>query len=1162
MNKMFQGMREYEGLKKHMASKNYPIALYGFNENAFVLKAIALAEDVGTQLILCETETEAKNLLDKIKPLYPGVGLYLTPEINHFDEHSHSRQLEIERLESLYLARTVPNFILIAPITASMVNLSPPSFYEEKTLELQRGEDYDLSVLINDLISLGYERMDIVEAKGQFAVKGGIIDVYPLLSESPLRLDFFGDELYELKRFHIETQLSYENLESYKLIPAREGLVDGFSYQQALEYLGKKASSSKDANLKKAYRSYEDGLESGSFMGYPLKYLPFVEGGVHSFFDYVKPFHILIRGFTRQITVLENHWAELFSRMKEDILEKRLLPEQASMYMPFEEALASLLKSKLLLFNSLKTSIKHVSPRSIVDYHFMDLSNYYGDLSPLSYDLKRWGEASYRIIFSVANENEKTSILKFLDEEGLSYTQLQDEKSFDGSYRAGIYLIESLVLGGFINDSFRLALLTPSELFGKKLIKKRKLSEKTKKIKAFSEIEQGDYVVHENYGIGRYLGIVLKEIDGEKKDMVKIEYAGNSLLFLPVERLDSLHKYMGKEAEKVSLNSLSSTKWQRQKERAKKAVDEIASELVELYNARKNSEGHAYPPDDVWQREFEEAFPYVETYGQLNAVKEIKEDMMKAYPMERLLCGDVGYGKTEVALRAIFKAITNGKQACVLVPTTILAEQHYISMSHRLSDYPLEVGVLSRFKTKKEQKEVLEKLKTGRLDLLIGTHRILSKDVVFKDLGLLVVDEEQRFGVAHKEKIKMLKLNVDSLSMSATPIPRTLNMSLIGVKDLSVIEDAPEDRFPIQTYVLEDDDAVLKSAIMREVSRGGQVYFVHNRIEDIYSVSERVAKLCPEVRLQVAHGRLDANTLEGIILDFMQGDYDVLVTTTIIETGVDIPNVNTIIIDECDKFGLSQLYQLRGRVGRSNRLAYAYLTYRKNKVLSELAEKRLQAIKEFSSLGSGFKLSMRDLEIRGSGNIFGHAQSGHIEAIGYEMYLKLLEEAVSDLKGGPKRRAYDCKADFAYPAYISDDYIEDYRFKLEIYKLISSISTMKEREEAVGEIKDRFGPLPLETLNLSYISLIRKMAEGLGFDHVLQEGNKVKLSFSSAMDLDLRLIYDILDRCSHLEVNFVADQKPYYRLDFDREAESYEVFEGLIDFLNIFEEIYKKNEED
>lgn len=1111
---------------------------------------------------MCESETEAKNLVEKIRPLHPNVGLYLTPEINHFDEHSHSKHLEIERLENLYLAQNSDDYILIAPIMACMVNLSKPSFYEDKILELRRGEDYELAELTEDLVTLGYERMDIVEAKGQFAVKGGIIDVYPLLSDSPVRLDFFGDELYELKRFHIETQLSFESIESCRLIPAREGLFDRFDYHRAIEYVGKKASHAKDAELKAAYKKCEDRLISGSALNYPIKYLPFVEGGVQSFFEYTKSFKILARGFGRLITNLENYWAELQSRMKEDLLEKRLLPEQTSMYSPFDEVLSKLLKSELILFNSLKTSIKHISPGSIIDYHFMDASNYFGDLTAMSFDLKRWLEASYRIVISTANENERTSVLKFLDEKGQSHTLLQDEKSFDGSYRSGIYLIESSILGGFINDSYRLVLLTPSELFGKKVIKKRKLSEKTKKIKAFSEIEQGDYVVHESYGIGRYLGIVLKDVDGEKKDMVKIEYAGNSLLYVPVERLDSLHKYMGKDAEKVSLNSLSSGKWQRQKERARKAVGEIASELVELYNSRKNAEGHAFPPDDVWQQEFEESFPYVETYGQLNSIKEIKEDMMKPYPMERLLCGDVGYGKTEVALRAIFKAVSNGKQACVLVPTTILAEQHYISMSHRLSDYPLEVGVLSRFKTKKEQKEVLEKLKTGRLDLLIGTHRILSKDVVFKDLGLLVVDEEQRFGVAHKEKIKMLKLNVDSLSMSATPIPRTLNMSLIGVKDLSVIEDAPEDRFPIQTYVLEDDDAVLKSAIMREVSRGGQVYFVHNRIDDIYSVSERIAKLCPEIRLQVAHGRLDANSLEKIILDFMQGDYDVLVTTTIIETGVDIPNVNTIIIDECDKFGLSQLYQLRGRVGRSNRLAYAYLTYRKNKVLSELAEKRLQAIKEFSSLGSGFKLSMRDLEIRGSGNIFGHAQSGHIEAIGYEMYLKLLEEAVSDLKGGPKRRAYDCKAEFQYPAYISDDYIEDYRFKLEMYKLISSISSVKERDEAVNEIADRFGPLPIETLNLSYISLIRKMAEKLGFDHVLQEGHRVNLLFSATEDLDLRLIYDILDRSGHLQVDFVAEEKPYYRLEFDREAESYDVFDALIDFLNLFEEIYKKNEDD
>lgn len=1124
MKELFLSSTEYNNLSQLINSKSFPISAFGFNKNSFVLHSIAMAEDFGTCVILVESDSEAKEIYDLINSVHENVGLFRTLELSFFDEYSHSRHIEIERLETIYSSLEKNNYIVVSSISGLVYRMSNPEYFMDLEIHLKKGDYYSLEDVIKKLIKLGYERMDIVEAKSQFSVRGSLIDIFPINFEKPVRLDFFGDELYSIKEFEIVSQRSDKDYEEIKIRPCRESLADLRNFESVLKNIEKKIKESKNEN-RFLYQKVLDEIKGEKDTNYPTKLLPFLEDEKYSFFDYFNGANFLVLSFNRMIDKAKNMFSSIELKLKEDILANRMLPEQSDIYFDYNSFLKKLSESRLITFSSLKTKIKDLKPKAIVDYHFMDLSNYYGDLSSLAYDVNRWLSLEYSVLICVDGKTQMEGVKKNLDIGDIKYTETENLILNKGK----VTISSFPVLNGFMTDSFKLVLLTSAELFGKRSIKKRKFDSDSKKIKAFSEIEVGDYVVHESYGIGKYLGIFLKNVDGDEKDMIKIQYSGDSVLYVPVERLESLHKYIGKDAAKVTLHSLSSKKWSKQKEKAKKAVEEVAEELIELYAKRTSAKGYAFPEDDIWQNEFEEMFPYRETEGQIRSANEIKEDMQKPYPMERLLCGDVGYGKTEVALRAIFKAITNGKQACVLVPTTILAEQHYISMSHRLSSYPVEVEVLSRFKSKKEQIKILKNLKDGIIDLIIGTHRLLSQDVEFKDLGLLVVDEEQRFGVKDKEKIKNLKVNVDSLTMTATPIPRTLNMSLIGVKDLSLIEDPPDDRFPIQTYVMEDDESIIAEAINREISRGGQIYFVHNRVNDILNVQDRIKKINPEAKVCVAHGQLPEKKLEEILLDFMAGEYDLMLCTTIIETGVDIPNVNTIIINNCDKFGLSQLYQLRGRVGRSNRLAYAYLLFPKNKVLTEQSEKRLQAIKEFSSLGSGFKLSMRDLEIRGSGNIFGMAQSGHIEAVGYEMYAKLLEDTLDNLKGNKKNKLRDCKVEFKSSAYISESYIKDYRFRLEMYKRISSIKTFEDREDIVNEMTDRFGDVPMETLNLTHISLIRSLALQAGFSLVKQYDNVVNLYYSDELELDLSLVYDILSEVTDDELNFVAEERPYYQ---------------------------------
>ncbi len=741
--------------------------------------------------------------------------------------------------------------------------------------------------------------------------------------------------------------------------------------------------------------------------------------------------------------------------------------------------------------------------------------------------------SGYAIYLSLAGDDKLTAVRKLLSEAGLAAKIVQSN-----DFAPGIHIVKRDFPSGFSTDTFKVALLTESELFGKRRAPKRRRLKHAKSIKSFTDLATGDYVVHDTHGIGKYLGVFQLTVDGKKKDFLKISYKAEDVLYIPVERMETLQKYIGGDVAKVRLSKLGGTEWIKTKQRVKKSVEDMTDELIALYAERRARKGFAFSADGDWQHQFEQAFPYRETDDQLKCIAEIKRDMESAKPMERLLCGDVGYGKTEVAMRAIFKAVADSKQAAILVPTTILAQQHYDTLTHRFSSFPVTIAVLSRFRTNAEIKKALDDIRTGVVDIVVGTHRLLSNDVTFKDLGLLVVDEEQRFGVKHKEKIKSLKSNIDVLTLTATPIPRTLHMSLTGIRDLSTIEDPPEERYPIQTYVLGYQQAAVREAILREIDRRGQVYFVHNRVGDIDRVTAQLRNLVPEAKIEYAHGKMKETELESKMYAFMNGEFDVLVSTTIVETGLDISNVNTMIVNQADRFGLSQLYQLRGRVGRSNRLAYAYLTYDRDKILTEIAEKRLKAIKEFTELGSGFKIAMRDLELRGAGSLLGAEQHGHMAAVGYELYSKLLEEAVVSAKGGAVAEPIDSEIEIACEAYIPEYYIENAKFKIDVYKRISAIRYSDDKYQIQDDLIDLYGDIPRSVMNLIDIGYLRAMASKHQFKKISAEKGVLSFVYAATAQINPLLISIVLSEYNGKGLDFKASQPIQFQYKMGKKKRS------------------------
>ena len=1035
-----QGLAEFEQIKEKSKTNKGILQVSGCMESQKSHLMYGLSGIAPYRLILAEDERRAREIYEDYRFYDRKVYSYPAKDLLFFQADIHGNLLIRQRMKVIKALLEEKELTVVTSIDGCMDFLESLEKIKEQLIHYESDSTVDIEQLKNQLVALGYERVGQVEMPGQFSVRGGIVDIYCLTEENPWRIELWGDEIDSIRSFDPESQRSLENLEELMIYPA-------------VEHIGDK--------------------DMVSFLDY------FPEKRTIIFLD--EPNRLTEKG-----GAVEEEYRQ--SRMHREEKGSRNLPE--NWLCSFEQLQKELNKRNCISVCALEPKQAGWKVREKFYLEVKSISAYNNSFELLVKDLHQYKKQGYRIALLSGSRTRAERLAKDLQEEGLAafYGQDYDREICPGE----IMVVYGHAKKGFEYPLIKFAVMTESDIFGQEQKKKKKKNYSGSRIQDFAELSIGDFVVHEKHGLGIYRGIEKVEVDRIVKDYIKIEYRGGSNLYIPATQLDCLQKYSGADASKApKLNKLGTQEWNKTKSKVRGAVKNIAKELVELYAVRQEKEGYVCGPDTVWQREFEEMFPYEETEDQLSAIEDAKRDMESTRIMDRLICGDVGYGKTEVALRAAFKEVQESRQVAYLAPTTILAQQIYNTFVQRMKEFPVRVELLCRFRTPAQQKKAIEDLKKGQVDVIIGTHRILSKDVQFKNLGLLIVDEEQRFGVTHKEKIKQLKKDVDVLTLTATPIPRTLHMSLIGIRDMSVLEEPPMDRMPIQTYVMEYDEETVREAINRELRRGGQVYYVYNRVTDIADVALRIAKLVPDARVDFAHGQMSERELENVMYSFVNGDIDVLVSTTIIETGLDISNVNTMIIHDSDRYGLSQLYQLRGRIGRSNRTAYAFLMYRKNVMLKETAEKRLAAIREYTDLGSGFKIAMRDLELRGAGNLLGAQQHGHMNAVGYDLYCKMLNEAVKEAKGIHTMEDFETSVDLNVDAYIPDSYISNEFQKLDIYKRIAGIETQQDYDDMLEELLDRFGEPGKAVLNLLAIAKLKAIAHQGYVTEIKQTGKIV-----------------------------------------------------------------------
>ena len=1039
-----QGLAEFEQIKEKSKTNKGILQVSGCMESQKSHLMYGLSGIAPYRLILAEDERRAREIYEDYRFYDRKVYSYPAKDLLFFQADIHGNLLIRQRMKVIKALLEEKELTVVTSIDGCMDFLESLEKIKEELIHYESDSTVDIEQLKNQLVALGYERVGQVEMPGQFSVRGGIVDIYCLTEENPWRIELWGDEIDSIRSFDPESQRSLENLEELTIYPA-------------VEHIGDK--------------------DMVSFLDY------FPEERTIIFLD--EPNRLTEKG-----GAVEEEYRQ--SRMHREEKGSRNLPE--NWLCSFEQLQKELNKRNCISVCALEPKQAGWKVREKFYLEVKSISAYNNSFELLVKDLHQYKKQGYRIALLSGSRTRAERLAKDLQEEGLAafYGQDYDREICPGE----IMVVYGHAKKGFEYPLIKFAVMTESDIFGQEQKKKKKKKNYSgSRIQDFAELSIGDFVVHEKHGLGIYRGIEKVEVDRIVKDYIKIEYRGGSNLYIPATQLDCLQKYSGADASKApKLNKLGTQEWNKTKSKVRGAVKNIAKELVELYAVRQEKEGYVCGPDTVWQREFEEMFPYEETEDQLSAIEDAKRDMESTRIMDRLICGDVGYGKTEVALRAAFKEVQESRQVAYLAPTTILAQQIYNTFVQRMKEFPVRVELLCRFRTPAQQKKAIEDLKKGQVDVIIGTHRILSKDVQFKNLGLLIVDEEQRFGVTHKEKIKQLKKDVDVLTLTATPIPRTLHMSLIGIRDMSVLEEPPMDRMPIQTYVMEYDEETVREAINRELRRGGQVYYVYNRVTDIADVALRIAKLVPDARVDFAHGQMSERELENVMYSFVNGDIDVLVSTTIIETGLDISNVNTMIIHDSDRYGLSQLYQLRGRIGRSNRTAYAFLMYRKNVMLKETAEKRLAAIREYTDLGSGFKIAMRDLELRGAGNLLGAQQHGHMNAVGYDLYCKMLNEAVKEAKGIHTMEDFETSVDLNVDAYIPDSYISNEFQKLDIYKRIAGIETQQDYDDMLEELLDRFGEPGKAVLNLLAIAKLKAIAHQGYVTEIKQTGKTVRFT--------------------------------------------------------------------
>lgn len=1133
---------DFEDILRSLREENTPVRISGCIDAQKCHLISAVGEEYPLKLIVTYSETKAREILDSYQFFDSRVCYYPPKDLIFYSADVQSDFIVGQRMTCINRILSGEPVTIVATVDGLLDKVLMPGQMRAQQMRFAVGEEMPLEQTAARLTDAGFKRVDEVEAPGQFAVRGGIVDIFNVADENPVRIELWDETIDSIRLFDAETQRSIDNLDDFSIYPAAEYFMTPERKASGIRAIRQDAEKQADAlkkqgNLKAVHRLREmvqqltDTMEALGNDANIDSYAAYFYDEIGSFLHYFdgEDSLVVIDEPVHAAEHCEAVYKEYTAGMEEKLGAGTALPGQVRSVSSSDAVLAELAGRRTLLLSTLTYKVRKLPVKNDFGMHVVSMNSYNGNFDMLMKDVVRWIRLDYSLVVVCRSEMRGQRMVEAFSDYGCTafYSENRDRVLEPRQ----IMVTRGMLSGGIEYPDIRFAIISESDIVGggKKQRKRRKKDSRGEAISSLSTLHVGDYVVHERYGIGIYQGIEKITSDDVQRDYIRINYKNEESLLIPVSQMDAIQKYADKGAEKVAVSSMGGREWKRTRRRVSRAVHVLASDLIRLYAVREHEKGYACGPDTVWQKEFEDTFPYEETNDQIAAIEDVKRDMESTRIMDRLICGDVGFGKTEVAIRAAFKMVQEGRQVAMLVPTTILAQQHFQTFTQRMKNYPVNIEMLSRFRTAAQQKETIRRLKSGETDIVIGTHRLLSSDVGFKNLGLLIVDEEQRFGVTHKEKIKQMRQTVDVLTLTATPIPRTMHMSLIGIRDISLLNEAPMDRLPIQTYIMESDDSMIRRAIMRELDRGGQVFYVYNKVQGIAEEAARIAGLVPEAAVGYAHGQMRPVQLEKILYDFINGNIDVLVSTTIIETGMDMPNVNTIIIQNADHFGLAQLYQLRGRVGRSSRTAYAFLMYKRDKVLREVAEKRLAAIREFTDLGSGYRIAMRDLEIRGAGNLLGGEQSGHMEAVGYDLYCKMLGQAIREERGGTApEEDFDTSVDFRIDACIPDTYIKNEMQKLEMYKRIARVENDEDKSELIDELVDRFGDVPQPVQNLLDIAVLKARAHEVYVTQIIHRNRKTTIYMYERAKINAAAIPDLL-KAYDRQLSFKPEQtKPYF----------------------------------
>lgn len=1151
---LLDGYQPYEGVIKNLSKT--PMSVAGVVDSAQPQLIAAVANKTkGNTLVVTYSDMEARALAEDIRLYYDNTVIFPSKDYVFYNIESMGRANDNARLSVLDKITGGNNTIVVASMDALMTYTADRAVFEKNIMSFSVGDEADLASLADSLTAMGYSREDMIEGPGQFAVRGGIVDIYSPNCDGPVRIEFWGDEVDSIRRFDTDSQRTIGNIDDVRIIPVVEALYSVKRREEIILELERRVRSAQRRKIDMS--DYISVLNTDIEMfrerhHFPAvdKYVSLIYGRIPTLLDYFDTsdtaFVIDPKRISERIKTFTWERNEVITELKnKGIIENA----KVDFYRSGAEVIADLSVMRLIALEMLSHTKNDFSFRHLEGFSTKTTVSFHGKIEYLYEDMEKWQAADYTIIVLAATRGRAENLNGVFNERGIK-CRICENGEFS---RGETVIIRGSQANGFEYPEMKVVLVSEREIFESKSSRERRRQENTDRIRSYTDISPGDYVVHVSHGIGEYKGTQKITVDGISKDYLKIQYKGTDVLYVPVDQLNLLYKYSGGDSEKtVKVNKLGTQEWTRTKARVKASTDELAKELIKLYAQRAEVKGYAFSEDTPWQRDFEDNFRFSETQDQLRSIEEVKADMEKSQPMDRLLCGDVGFGKTEVALRAAFKAVCDSKQVAYLCPTTVLAMQHYETFASRMSEFPVKVEMLSRFRTAKQQSEILKQLKDGRIDIIIGTHRLLSKDVKFRDLGLLVIDEEQRFGVMHKERLKELKTNIDVLTMTATPIPRTLHMAMTSVRDMSVLSKPPQNRYPVQTYVFEFNELVIMDAIRNELARGGQVFYLYNRVQGIYRKAEWIKEHFPDAEVAVGHGKMNEHQLEDIMYDMASGTTQILVCTTIIETGLDIPNANTIIIENADRMGLAQLYQLRGRVGRSNRAAYAYLTYQRDKVLSPISQKRLSAIREFTEFGSGFKIAMRDLEIRGAGNILGSEQHGHMDNVGYDMYCRILQESINEAKGVKDSSVVNVSVDININAYIPESYITSANQRIDMYKKIAAIETEEDEFEIRDELIDRYGEPPSSVLNIIAVAAVKPAAREVGCIEITQRGRVMTLTFMENK-LTPEIIFG-LDKKYPKRIKVVSSDTPAIRINMpDRVKNALNFVNELLNLIKVLQ---------